>query len=150
NGLAGRRRGDWRGFRMQGEGGGPGGQIRPLEIAPADAVFPPRPDRLHPRLFRGEASGVALEAVRLPLGVGDLRVRIDALDKSLAVACDSFPNPTDFSQIDASAQDHYNPAPEVVIVSLPCLTPLVLIKASAILRTAPALPRTTSTSRQLS
>ena len=44
----------------------------------------------------------------------------------------------------------YSPAPVVVTVSRPCFTPLVLISPSAIFRTCPALPFTTSTSRQLS
>ena len=42
------------------------------------------------------------------------------------------------------------PAPVVVMVKRPCLTPLALISASAIFFTAAAVPLTTSTSRQLS
>lgn len=45
---------------------------------------------------------------------------------------------------------HVSPFPLVVIVSLPCLTPLVLISLSAISRIFWPGPRTTSTSRQLS
>lgn len=40
--------------------------------------------------------------------------------------------------------------PVVVTISLPCLTPLAVINSSAIFLTRLALPRTTSTSRQLS
>ena len=54
-----------------------------------------------------------------------------------------------FGQVDACADNH-NPAPVDVIVKRPCFTPLVLIKVSAIALTVPALPFTTSTSRQLS
>jgi len=72
-----------------------------------------------------------------------------SLDESPPVALDRHANPVHLSKIYARSDDHSS-APVEVMVSRPCFTPLVLIRASAIFLTAPAFPLTTRTSRQLS
>src|SRR5207237_9501342 len=84
----------------------------------------------------------------LGVDIGDIGGGVDALDKSRAESFDGGADARHFGEIDTGAHDHLSPAP--VMVSRPCLTPLVLMRMSATLRTSPALPRTTSTSRQLS
>ena len=51
---------------------------------------------------------------------------------------------------DAGADNHLSSCPVVIMVSRPCFTPFVLISRSATFLTTADLPRTTSTSRQLS
>src|SRR5215471_110068 len=139
-----------RGFAVQFEGWTAGRKIGDLEILPADAALPTGADGFHTGFLSGETAGVALEAVGSPLHVGDLSGRVDALDEAGAIARDVGADAVHLGQVDAGPKDHFNSAPEVVMVRRPCLTPLVLIRASAIFCTAPAFPRTTSTSRQLS
>src|SRR5215813_5112881 len=117
---------------------------------PGDSALPTRADGLHARLFGREARRVALKPVRPLLHIGDFAGSEDAIDKSRAKTFDGFADPIDFGQVHAGTDDHFNSAPVVVMVSRPCLTPFVLIRTSATLRTSPDRPRTTSTSRQLS
>src|SRR5713101_3608559 len=135
---------------MQSQGGPSGGQVGNFKILPAHASPPTRSDGFHGRLFGCEAPGITLITVGLPFHIGDLAGGVNALGKALTVTVDGLADASDLSKVHARAQDHFSSAPEVVIVRRPCLTPLVLISASAIFLTAPALPRTTSTSRQLS
>src|SRR5205085_1107763 len=106
-------------------------------------------DRLHPGFFRGKPPGVAFKLVSLALDIRNLARSINSLRKPLPIALNRLPNTTHLRQIDSSPENQSS-APDVVMVRRPCFTPLVLINASANFRTAPALPRTTSTSRQLS
>src|SRR5437870_8847211 len=117
---------------------------------PSNTAFPTGADRLHAGLFGGEATCVTLETVRLALDIGDLARRVNALDEAPAETRDRLADAVDFGQVHARPHDHFSSAPDVVIVRRPCLTPLVEISASAIFCTAPAFPRTTRTSRQLS
>lgn len=59
------------------------------------------------------------------------------------------PNDTGSHNIQPVARFYVSDRPVVVVVSLPCLTPLVLSKRSAIFLISFPLPLTTSTSRQL-
>ena len=129
--------------------GAPGGQVLHFKVLPTDAAFPPRANRLHPRFLGGESCGVAFKAVGLALYVGYFGGRVNALDETLSVPLDGPANAVYLGQIDARSNDHSS-APVEVMVRRPCLTPLVLIKASAIFFTAAAFPFTTRTSRQLS
>jgi hypothetical protein len=126
-----------------------GRQVRHLEIAPANSTLPTRADCFHAGLLSGEARSVAFVLIGLSLYVSDLFFSVDALDESLAMPLDGLANPVHFRQVDADSNNH-NSTPVEVMVSLPCFTPLVLIKASAIFFTTLALPFTTNTSRQLS
>ena len=60
---------------------------------------------------------------------------------------DGLANAVYLSEIDASSNDHSS-APVEMMVRSPCLTPLVLIKASTSFFPARAFPLTTRTSRQ--
>jgi hypothetical protein len=124
-------------------------EICDFKVLPADAV-PPSGAKCFHRCFLGRKAGrVALITIRLALNVSNFGGCVNAIDKALPVAFDGVTNPMDFRQIDAETDDH-NSAPVDVMVKRPCLTPLVLIKASAIFFTVLARPLTTSTSRQLS
>ena len=135
---------------LQPQRGLAGRQIGHFEILPGDAALPARADGLHAGLFGREARGVAFVAVGLALHVRDLRGREDAAGETRPEALDGGADARHLGQIHAGAHDHFRSAPEVVMVSRPCLTPLALISVSAILRTSPDLPRTTMTSRQWS
>src|SRR5579872_1399338 len=124
-------------------------EVRYFEILPAHAAAPAGADRFHASFLRGKTGGVTLKLVRLAFDIRDLVRGEDPVDETRAMAANRFTNPGNFGEIGTDSNDH-NSAPVDVIVSLPCFTPLVLINASAIFFTADALPRTTSTSRQLS
>src|ERR1019366_3385031 len=109
-----------------------------------------RPDGFHAGFFGRKPRREALKLIGLPLDVGDLCRRINPFDKTRPETRDRFANPRNLAQVDARTDDHFNSAPEVVVVRRPCFTPLVLISASATFRTSADLPRTTSTSRQWS
>lgn len=141
--------GDSRGDPMQLKRGSSGRQIGDLEILPANPAFPASADGLHAGFLGCEAGGIAFVTIRFPLDVGNLRGGINTAGKPTAVAFYGRANAVDFRQVDSDADDH-NSAPVDVMVSRPCLTPLVLIKASAIFLTTLTRPLTTSTSRQLS
>jgi hypothetical protein len=127
----------------------PGRQIRYLKVPPTDPTSPACSDGFHPRFLGGESRGIALVAVGFALDVCNFGGRIDALDEAPAVTFDRRANAVYLGEIHARS-DYHNSAPVEVMVRRPCLTPLVLIKASAIFLTAAAFPFTTSTSRQLS
>src|SRR4029077_3571275 len=120
-----------------------------LEVLPANAASPARANGLHGGLLGGKTCRIALVAIRFPLDVGDFSNGVNAIGKASTVAFDGLANAVDLRQIDSQADDH-NSAPVDVMVNRPCLTPLVLIKASAIFLTALTRPLTTRTSRQLS
>src|SRR6185436_16681420 len=86
----------------------------------------------------------------LALHVRDFRRSVDAFDEPLPVSLDRRADPRHLRQVHPGPDDHFSSNPEVVIVSRPCLTPLVLIRVSATFRTSAERPRTTSTSRQWS
>src|SRR5258708_1858291 len=111
--------------------------------------MPSRPEGFHAGFFCREPCRVPLEPVRFPLHVSDLPWGVNALDEPRSEASDGGLHSRDFGQIDTGSDDHRS-APELVIVSRPCLTPLVLMSASAIFFTAVDEPFTTRTSRQLS
>ena len=140
---------DFSGFSVKGQRRTAGGKIGHFEIAPPDASAPSGAQRFHPGFLGGEARGVALIPIRFALRVGDFAIGEDAVLETLAMALDRFAEPADFAQIHARADDHSS-APVVVMVRRPCLTPLVEMSASAIFRTADALPLSTITSRQWS
>jgi|SRR5579864_5313617 len=127
----------------------PGRQVGNLEVLPANPAFPACTDGLHTGLFSGKTRGIALVRVRFSLDVGNFGGGINTVGKTPAVALDGGANAGDLHQVDSDADDH-NSAPVDVMVRRPCLTPFVLIKASAIFLTALTRPLTTSTSRQLS
>src|SRR5262245_39253516 len=135
---------------MERQSGFARGQVGDLEILPGDSMPPTGTDSFHPCLFGGKAGSIALVAVGLTLHISDLPWGVNPLYELLAEASDGLANAIDLRQIHSGTNDHLNSVPEVVMVSRPCLTPLVLIKASATLRTSADLPRTTRTSRQLS
>src|ERR1035438_6624072 len=125
-------------------------QVGYLEILPGYPVSPAGADGFHARFLGRKPRRKALEAVRFALHVSDLRRRVDALDEAPAIALDQVAHARYLCQIHSRADDHLISAPEVVRVSRPCLTPFVLINASASERTPPARPRITITSRHRS
>src|ERR1051326_1806237 len=117
---------------------------------PAQPISPTSAERLHCSFFRRESGGIAFVFVCLALCIGDFARCEHALHKSSAVGSENrSPNPAHFTQIDSCTDDH-SPAPEVVIVRRPCLTPFAEMSASAMRRTAADLPLRTIPSRQLS
>src|SRR5260370_36059028 len=133
---------------MQTQRGTSAGQIHNLKILPLHTMSPTGADRLHARFLSGKPGSIALVLIRFALHIGDLGWSKKTIGEPLPVPFDCRANAVDFRYIDPRT-DNVTPTPVVVIVRRPCLTPLVEIRASAILRTSPALPFTTRTSRQL-
>ena len=130
--------------------GFPLGRFATSKSCQRDSAPPTRPDRLHARFLGGEARRIPFELIRLALHIRDLPRRVDTLDELLPEALDRCLYARDLRQIHSRADNHLSSCPVVVMVSRPCFTPFVLISTSATFRTTADLPRTTSTSRQLS
>ena len=77
-----------------------------LYVAPAHAVVPSGAEGLHPRFFRGEASGIALELTGLRFAVLDFPVGKDSIQEAFAKALDGFADAGNFGDVDAGAEDH--------------------------------------------
>ena len=142
-------RGEFRRDAMEPERWFARGHVGDFKVAETYPVAPARPDCLHAGFLGGKPRGVPLEAIRFALDVGDFRGGEDPLQESSAVTLNRRADPRHFTKIHAGADNH-SPSPLLVRVRRPCLTPFVLISASAIFLTADAFPRRTSTSRQLS
>ena len=141
--------GDFRGLPVKRKRGAPASQIDDLQIAPPEPPSPAGSQCLHSCLFCCKSGRKSLKNVRLALGVRDFTIRKNPELEASSVPLDGLPYSRNFAQIHTRAKDH-NSAPLVVMVSRPCLTPLVEISASAIFCTTAALPFRINTSRQLS
>ena len=130
--------------------GFPLGRFATSKSCQRDSAPPAGADGLHAGFLGGEARRITFELVRLALHIGDLPGRVDTVDEFLSEALDRCLYARDFRQIHAGPDNHLSSCPVVVMVSRPCFTPFVLISTSATFRTTADLPRTTSTSRQLS
>src|SRR5579863_2246545 len=117
---------------MEFERGAARGEIGYFEILPADAALPAGAYGLHAGFLGGKAAGIAFEAVGFALDIGDLGRGVDAVDETAAIARDGGADAVDFGEVHAGSQNHFSSAPDVVMVRRPCLTPLVLMRASAI------------------
>ena len=126
-----------------------GRQIRYFKILPAHSAAPPGSNSFHARFFSREPRRIALKPIGFALDVSDLGCGEYTVDKALPVAFDGFPDAIHLREIDTGSNNQ-SAAPVEVIVSFPCLIPLVLIKASAMAFTSLDRPFITSTSRQLS
>src|SRR6185369_6880467 len=113
-----------------------GRQVGHLEILPGDAALPARADGFHARFLGREARRIAFVTVGLTFYVSDLPGGIDAIHEARSVALDGGADAWYLRQIHTGAHDHFNSDPVVVMVSRPCFTPLVLMRASATLRTS--------------
>src|SRR5579864_2721360 len=75
-------------------------------VTPPHAVVPSCTERLHRRFFRGEASGVTLDAVGLRIAVANLARGEDALEKAAAETLDRLADARNLSDVDPGANDH--------------------------------------------
>src|ERR1700733_9403342 len=103
--------GNLRCLAMEAKGRLARGQVGHFEILPPYAVAPSRADGLHAGLFGGEARGVALVAVRLPLHVSNLGGGINALRKARPESFDRRLDAWHFREVDARPDDHLRPLP---------------------------------------
>src|SRR5205807_3078307 len=75
-------------------------------IAPAHPVIPSRAQRLHRRFLRRKPRRVSLHAVRLRITVANFALGKDSPYKAISEALDGVANAGNFSDVDASANDH--------------------------------------------
>ena len=76
-----------------------------LDVAPEDAVRMAGAERLHRRLFRGEASGEMNRGVPPSHAVRDLALGEDTLQKARPVSLDGADNAGDLGEIDTQSDD---------------------------------------------
>jgi len=82
------------------------GQVCDFDVAPAHAVAPAGAERFHRRFFYREASSESLELVLVPLAVGDLGRREEALDERPAVALNGRLNPVNLRNVQSHPDNH--------------------------------------------
>ena|ERR1700722_660595 len=119
------------GFTVKLKRGATGGEVGYFEIAPADAASPTGSQGFHSSFLGGEPCGIAFIEIGFALGVCDFAIGEDTFLETAAVAGEGVFDPRNFAQIDSGSDDH-DPPPGEVMVSRPCITPLVDISASAI------------------
>lgn len=90
---------------MEEQGGLARGEVRDLEVVPANAFAPTRPDGLHAGLFGREAGGYAFKAVGFAQDVGAFFGREDAIEEAVAVAGYGGLDAVDFGEVDATTDD---------------------------------------------
>jgi polyphenol oxidase len=97
--------GDVAGFAVEFHGGAAAALANDFDIDPADAAAPACAESFHGGFFCGEAAGVALIFIFEALAVFALGGRVEAAEKSFAVALDGGFDAADFGDVDSEADD---------------------------------------------
>ena len=77
-----------------------------FDVAPADAVIPPRAEGFHARFFGGKSSGVTFEASGFGFAIADFTFGEDSVKETIAETGDGRADARDFGDVDAGAYDH--------------------------------------------
>jgi purine-nucleoside/S-methyl-5'-thioadenosine phosphorylase / adenosine deaminase len=97
--------GNLAGFPMQFYGGAPAALAHNLDIDPADASAPSGAECFHRGFFGGKAAGEALVFIFKTLAVLALGGRVEAAEKSFAVALDGDFDAADFGDVNSEADN---------------------------------------------